>query len=115
MALYSESPTGPAESETLSMRGRSMHENRPPAPLPARRAYRPEGRALRLGEEISALPVRSNGRSVRKGCGRNPDMYGAEKSDSPIVPMKPSNKGCGAPLPAERVEGRGLSKGNLFS
>jgi len=25
-ALYSESPTGPAESETLSMRGRSMHE-----------------------------------------------------------------------------------------
>ena len=93
VALYSESPAGPAESETLSMRGRSMHENR----------------------EISALPVRSNGRSVRKGCGRNPDMYGAEKSDSPIVPMKPSNKGCGAPLPAERVEGRGLSKGNLFS
>ena len=42
-------------------------------------------------------------------------MDGAEKSDSLIGPMKPSNKGCSAPLPAERVEGRRLTKGNLFS
>ncbi len=54
------------------------------------------------------------GRSGKAG-GCNPDMYGAEKSESPIVPMKPSNKGCGAPLPAGKVEGRGLTKGNLFS
>jgi len=54
------------------------------------------------------------GRS-EKACGCNPDMHGAEKTDSLIVPMKPSNNGCGAPLPAERVEGRGLTKGNLFS
>jgi len=93
VALYSESPNGPAESETLNMRGRSIHENR----------------------EISALPVRSNGGSVREGRGCNPDMYGAEKSDSLIVPMKFSNNGCGAPLPAERVEARELTKGNLFS
>ncbi len=53
------------------------------------------------------------GRSGKAG-GCIPDMHGAEKSDSLIVPMKPSNKGCGA-LPAERVEGRGLTKGNLFS
>ena len=50
-----------------------------------------------------------------KVCDCNPDMYDAEKSDSPIVPVKPSNKGCGAPLPAERAEERGLTKGNLFS
>ena len=34
------------------------------------------------------------------------------ESDSPIVSEKPSNKGCGAPHPAERVEKRGLAKGN---
>ena len=34
------------------------------------------------------------------------------KSDSPILPEKPSNKGRGAPRSAERVEGRGLAKGN---
>lgn len=34
------------------------------------------------------------------------------KSDKPIVPKKLANKGCGEPRPAERVEGRGLAKGN---
>jgi RNA-directed DNA polymerase len=42
-------------------------------------------------------------------------MYGGEKSDRPIVPEKLSNKGRGAPRPAERVEGRGLTKGNACS
>jgi hypothetical protein len=36
------------------------------------------------------------------------------KSDSLIVPEKLPNKGCGAPRPAEGVEGRGLAEGNLF-
>jgi len=39
-------------------------------------------------------------------------MDGGGKSDRPIVPGKPSNKGRGAPRPAERVEGRGRAKGN---
>ena len=39
-------------------------------------------------------------------------MNGDGKSDKPIVPMKPSNKGSGQPRPAEGVEGRGLAKGN---
>ena len=39
-------------------------------------------------------------------------MYGSGKSDRPIVPRKPSNKATGAPVAAERVEGRGLAKGN---
>ena len=42
-------------------------------------------------------------------------MNGCGKSDSPIVPVKPSNKCCGALQCAERVEESGLAKGNLFS
>ena len=42
-------------------------------------------------------------------------MNGCGKSDSPIVPVKPSNKCCGALQCAERVEERGLTKGDLFS
>jgi hypothetical protein len=42
-------------------------------------------------------------------------MNGCGKSDSPIVPVKPLNKGCGALWSAEKVEERGLTKGNLFS
>ena len=34
-------------------------------------------------------------------------------SDKPIVPKKAANKGSGRPNPAERLEGRGLAKGNL--
>ena len=39
-------------------------------------------------------------------------MNGGGKSDRPIVPAKGANKGRGGPRPAERVEGRGLAKGN---
>ena len=39
-------------------------------------------------------------------------MDGRGKSDSPIVPQTPPNKGGGAPSPAEGAEGRGLAKGN---
>jgi len=41
-------------------------------------------------------------------------MNGRGKSDSPVVPAKPANKDGSAAVPsAERVEGRGLPKGNL--
>jgi len=86
---------GPAESETLCMRGRSMYENR----------------------EISAAPA--TGRHARKGrsgkpCGHNPDVYAAEKSDRPIVPMKlPNNLGVAASR-AEEVEGRGLAEEKVW-
>jgi hypothetical protein len=39
-------------------------------------------------------------------------MNDGGKSDKPIVPGKPTNKGQAASSPAERVEGRGLAKGN---
>lgn len=41
-------------------------------------------------------------------------MYEHGKSDNPIVPVKFSNNGCDVSQPAERVEGRGLTKGNSF-
>ena len=70
---------GPAESKTLSMRGRSMHENR----------------------EIPSVPVRrprkvGAGRSG-KACGRNPGAHAGGKSDIGIVPVKAGNKAaaCG--------------------
>ena len=39
-------------------------------------------------------------------------MYGRGKSDRPIVPKKPVNKGCDTSWSAERAEGRDLAKGN---
>ena len=39
-------------------------------------------------------------------------MNDGGKSDKPVVPRNPSNKGDGQPRPAERAEGRGLAKGN---
>jgi len=69
---------GPAESETLGMRGSSMHENREIPAAPAGRLRKP-----------------SSGRSG-KACGRNPDAYAAGKSDTSILPVNAGNK---APRP----------------
>ena len=70
-ALSSESPTGPAESKNLCMRGRSMFENR----------------------EISLVSVRGNSLVARSGkvCGHDPDIHANEKSDIVIVPKKAPN------------------------
>ena len=46
-----------------------------------------------------------------KARGHNSDMHVNGESHSSIVPKKPANKG-GALLPAESVEGRGLTKEN---
>jgi len=40
-------------------------------------------------------------------------MHDGGKSDKPIVPAKGANKEQGRPCPAERLEGRGLAKGNM--
>ena len=40
-------------------------------------------------------------------------MDGCGKSDSPIVPKKTSNNGVERSVSAERLEGRGLAKGNV--
>ena len=81
-----ESPSDPAQSETLRMRGNSSHGNReiPTSSIP---------RVDRLG----------------KAASRTPRMYAVGKSDDLIVPGKRANKGR---RPAESVEGRGSAKGN---
>ena len=79
-----------AESETLCMRGNSMHGNRETLEAP--------------------LPDGGRGRS-EKACCRTTDMYVSRESDGPIVPKKRANK-AGPKAAAESVEGRGSTKGN---
>jgi hypothetical protein len=59
--------------------------------------------------EISVVPgAEASGNPGKAKC-HNPGITAAEKSDTPIVPKKPSNNGN---FPAEMVEGRGVAKGN---
>lgn len=76
----------PAQSETLCMSGSDLHRS----------------------WEISAVPGVSHSGGVGKVIDCNPTINAVEKSDTPIVPKKPPNKG----KPAEAVEGRGVTKGN---
>ena len=78
-----------AESETLRMRGNSLHGNR---------------------ETLEIPPLGSGGRSEKALC-RTPDMHVSRESDDPIVPEKRANK-AGLAAAAESVEGRGSTKGN---
>src|SRR5438445_10732543 len=76
----------PARSETLSMPGSDLHRS----------------------WEISSVPdVQASG-GTGKAKSRNPVVHADEKSDTPVVPRKPPNKGDD---PAEVVEGRGVGKG----
>ena len=85
-----KSGVAPTESETTCTVGNLSHGSRE---TPA----------------TSASPMGAD-RSEKARC-HNPDMHVAGESDSSIVPEKPANKG-GMPLPAESVEGRGLTKEN---
>src|SRR5436309_3522217 len=78
-----------AESETLRMRGNSLHGNR---------------------ETLETPTSQDAGRSG-KANGSTPDMHVSRESDGPIVPEKRANK-AGAKAAAESVEGRGSTKGN---
>ena len=84
-----------AESETLRMRGNSMHGNR---------------------ETLETPTPQGAGRSGKAFC-RTPDMHVFRESDGPIVLEKRTNKAgrtmlCTVPPAAESVEGRGPTKGN---
>jgi len=87
-----ESSSGPAQSETRSMRGNSLHGTREVPQVPS-----VDGAAGRSG----------------KVSDPKPDMSACGKSDGRIVPKKPANKG-GANSPAEVVEGRRPTKGNTL-
>ena len=77
----------PTRSETLCMSGSLLHGS----------------------SEISSASDATWSDGAGKVNDRNPAIYADEKSDTPIVPKKPSNKGI---PPAEMVEGRGVAKGN---
>ena len=78
-----------AESETLRMRGNSLHGNRETLETPS-----PQGK----------------GRSEKADC-RTSDMHVLRESDGLIVPKKRANN-AGPKAVAESVEGRGSTKGN---
>ena len=77
-----------AESETLSMRGNSMHGNR----------------------ETLEIPASQDAGRSEKANGRTSDMHVSRESDGPIVPQKWANNDGSSS--AESVEGRGSTKGN---
>jgi RNA-directed DNA polymerase len=79
-----------AESETLCMRGNSLHGNRETLETPSLE--------------------NSRGRS-EKAHGRTSGMHVSRESDDSIVPEKRANK-AGTNAAAESVEGRGSTKGN---
>ena len=78
----------PARSETLSMSGSDLHGS----------------------WEISSVPEPRGTGGTGKAQSHNPVAHAGEKSDTPVVPEKSSNKGDD---PAETVEGRGVAKGNV--
>ena len=82
-----KSCTDPTRSETLCMSGSLLHGS----------------------SEISSVSDAGWSDRAGKVNDRNPAIDADEKSDTPIVPKKPSNKGIS---PAEMVEGRGVAKGN---
>ncbi len=71
------------------------------------------GTFMRENREIPSSPTACGrgGGPPREGSSRKPEMPEDGKSDSPVVPAKPSNKA----VAAEMVEGRGLTKGNTDS
>ena len=82
-----KSCNGPARSETPGMSGGFLHRS----------------------WEVSSAPVPEGAGGAGKAHSRNPVANVDEKSDMPIVPTRPSNKGV---HPAEAAEGRGVAKGN---
>ena len=73
------------------------------------------GSYLHRSWEVSSVPDGVLSGGAEKG-NHNPAIYAVEKSDAPVVPEKPPNKGQTSFLfeecTAEEVEGRGAAKGN---
>ena len=103
----SGTPTLLSEAEGNTEQG----VNRKPCDGPARsKTLHMPGSLLHGSWEISTGPGQHVPGGTGKAVCRNPAPKTGEKSDSPVVPQKPSNKG--RQLPAEMVEGRGEAEGN---
>ncbi len=71
------------------------------------------GNSKRGTREVPGTPLPDGGKGrSEKGNARTSDEYVSGKSDDPIVPQKQPNNGGENP-PAEAVEGRGSTKGNV--
>ena len=66
---------------------------------------------LRTREPGELVTARRRASRKGKAEGRDPEMYGDEQSDKPVVPTKGPNKAGTSPV-AEALEGRGLAEGN---
>ena len=88
-------PMDAAESETLRMRGNSMHGNR---------------ETLETSPSDNARRATDGERSEKALC-RTTDTHVSRESDGLIVPRKRANN-AGPEAAAEPVEGRGSTKGN---
>ena len=86
---YRQSCADPTRSENLCMSGSLSHGS----------------------SEVSSVSGGSGPDRAGKVNDRTPAIDAGEKSDTSIVPKKPSNKGDD---PAEADEGRGVAKGNAF-
>lgn len=83
-------------------------DNRKPCSDPTRsKTLRMSGSDLHRSWEILTVPAQHCGLGG-EGASHNAAIHAVEKSDTPIVPKKPPNKG----QPAEAVEGRGVAEGN---
>lgn len=99
-------PTLLSEAEGDMVHG----DNRKSCADPTRsKTLRMSGSLLHGSSEISSVSDARGSDGAGKVNDRNPAIDVDEKSDTPIVPKRPSNKGI---FPAEVVEGRGVAKGN---
>lgn len=91
--------------------GNTVHDvNRKSCSDPTRsKTLSTPGSFLHGSWEISSVPEPKGAGGTGKAKSRNPVVYAGEKSDTPVVPEKLSNKGDD---PAEMVEERGVAKGN---
>ena len=83
-------PTLLSETEGNTEQG----ANRKPCDDPARsEAPSMSGSLLHRSWEVSSVPVSQDAGGAGKACSRNPAIHAEEKSDTPILPKKPPNKG----------------------
>ena len=89
--------------------GNTLHGDNSQVVQRSRAVEDPEHARKLLAQELGDLGGTRGRDTGGAGKGnRNPAANAAEKSDAPVVPEKPSNKG----QPAEMVEERGAAKGN---
>ncbi|TAG44250.1 MAG: group II intron reverse transcriptase/maturase [Betaproteobacteria bacterium] len=91
--------------------GNTEHDaNHKPCSDPARsKTLNTPGSLLHGSWEVSSVSDAQAPDGTGKANSRNPVAHADEKSDTPVVPKKPPNKGD---APAEVVEERGVAKGN---